>query len=58
MARTKYKGVHVDKAGQFYYETELGTDRITGKRRAFHSFKIWMVSSSKEIMRLPSSVFV
>ncbi len=32
MARTKYKGVHVDTAGQFYYETELGTDRITGKR--------------------------
>lgn len=32
MAKTKYKGVHVDTAGQFYYETELGTDRITGKR--------------------------
>lgn len=32
MARTKYTGVYVDTSGQFYYETELGTDRITGKR--------------------------
>ncbi|GIO19369.1 site-specific integrase [Oceanobacillus oncorhynchi subsp. incaldanensis] len=32
MAKTKYTGVYVDTAGQFYYETELGTDRITGKR--------------------------
>lgn len=32
MAKTKYAGVYVDNKGQFYYETELGTDRITGKR--------------------------
>ncbi|MBO0449169.1 site-specific integrase [Enterococcus sp. MJM12] len=32
MAKTKYTGVYVDKDNQFYYETELGTDRITGKR--------------------------
>lgn len=32
MAKTKYAGVYVDKENQFYYETELGTDRITGKR--------------------------
>lgn len=32
MAKTKYSGVYIDKTGQFYYETELGNDRITGKR--------------------------
>lgn len=32
MATTKYTGVFVDKQGKYYYETELGTDRITGKR--------------------------
>lgn len=32
MAKTKYIGVYVDNTGQFYYETELGIDRITGKR--------------------------
>lgn len=32
MARTKYAGVYVDQTGQYFYETELGTDRITGKR--------------------------
>lgn len=32
MAKTKYAGVYVDKNGQFYYETELGIDRVTGNR--------------------------
>ncbi|GEN89686.1 hypothetical protein [Oceanobacillus sojae] len=32
MARTKYAGVYVGRSGQYFYETELGTDRITGKR--------------------------
>ncbi|MGX7417862.1 tyrosine-type recombinase/integrase [Carnobacterium gallinarum] len=32
MAKTKYAGVYVDNNGQFYYEAELGIDRITGKR--------------------------
>src|SRR5690625_5505170 len=32
MAKTKYVGVYIDNNGQYFYETELGTDRITGKR--------------------------
>lgn len=32
MATTKYKGVFVDKQGKYFYETELGTDSISGKR--------------------------
>lgn len=32
MAKTKYAGVYIDDSGQYFYETELGTDRITGKR--------------------------
>lgn len=32
MAKTKYVGVYIDDKGQYFYETELGTDRITGKR--------------------------
>lgn len=32
MATTKYAGVFVDKNGKYFYETELGTDRISGKR--------------------------
>lgn len=32
MAKTKYLGVYVDKNGQFYYETYLSKDRITGKK--------------------------
>lgn len=32
MATTKYTGVFVDKQGKYFYETELGTDRISGKR--------------------------
>ncbi len=32
MAKTKYVGVYIDSSGQYFYETELGTDRITGKR--------------------------
>ncbi|WP_270286627.1 tyrosine-type recombinase/integrase [Enterococcus casseliflavus] len=32
MATTKYTGVFVDKQGKYFYETELGNDRISGKR--------------------------
>jgi len=32
VAKTKYVGVYIDDKGQYFYETELGTDRITGKR--------------------------
>lgn len=32
MAKTKYTGVYTDEKGSFYYQTELGIDRITGKR--------------------------
>lgn len=32
MATTKYTGVFVDKQGKYFYETELGHDRISGKR--------------------------
>lgn len=32
MATTKYAGVFIDKQGKIYYETELGIDRISGKR--------------------------
>ena len=30
--KTKYTGVYVDDKGNFFYQTELGTDKITGKR--------------------------
>ncbi|MBM7108480.1 hypothetical protein SAM19_01851 [Brevibacillus laterosporus] len=30
--KTKYQGVYQDEKGQFFYQTELGHDRITGKR--------------------------
>lgn len=29
---TKYAGVYIDDKGKFFYQTELGIDRITGKR--------------------------
>ncbi len=32
MATTRYTGVFVDKQGKYFYETELGIDRISGKR--------------------------
>lgn len=32
MAKTRYAGVYIDKQGNYYYETELGTDGVTGKR--------------------------
>ncbi|MFT8949946.1 MAG: site-specific integrase [Liquorilactobacillus hordei] len=32
MSKTKYPGVFVDKRGSIYYETELGTDKVSGKR--------------------------
>ena len=32
MARTKYPGVYTDEKGQFFYQTELGVDKLTGKR--------------------------
>ena len=32
MAKTKYTGIYTDEKGQFYYETELGIDKATGKR--------------------------
>lgn len=30
--KTKYPGVYVDINGNYFYQTEFGTDRITGKR--------------------------
>lgn len=32
MATTKYKGVFIDKNGKIFYQTQLGYDKITGKR--------------------------
>ncbi|MCH4009646.1 tyrosine-type recombinase/integrase [Companilactobacillus sp.] len=32
MSKTKYVGVYLDKKGSYFYQTELGTDEITGKR--------------------------
>ena len=29
---TKYPGVYVDDKGNFFYQSEFGIDRITGKR--------------------------
>ena len=29
---TKYPGVYVDDKGKYFYQTEFGVDRITGKR--------------------------
>ncbi|MBK0348069.1 site-specific integrase [Aerococcaceae bacterium zg-ZJ1578] len=29
---TKYTGIYIDEQGKFFYQTELGVDRITGKR--------------------------
>ena len=30
--KTKYAGVYIDDKGNFFYQTELGIDKITGKR--------------------------
>jgi len=30
--KTKYQGVYLDNKGNFFYQTELGHDKITGKR--------------------------
>lgn len=30
--RTKYHGVYIDNKGNYFYQTEFGVDRITGKR--------------------------
>ena len=30
--KTKYTGVYKDEKGNFFYQTELGIDKITGKR--------------------------
>lgn len=30
--KTKYPGIYVDEKGRFFYQTEFGIDRITGKR--------------------------
>lgn len=32
MSKTKYSGVFIDAKGNFYYETELGTDKMSDKR--------------------------
>lgn len=32
MAKTKYSCVYQDNKGGFFYQIELGTDRLTGKR--------------------------
>lgn len=32
MPKTKYKGVSKDTNGKYFYQVELGTDKITGKR--------------------------
>jgi len=32
MAKTKYPGVFLDTAGKYFYQIELGTDKVTGKR--------------------------
>lgn len=30
--KTKYPGVYIDNKGNYFYQTEFGVDRITGKR--------------------------
>lgn len=30
--KTKYAGVYIDDKGNFFYQTELGIDKMTGKR--------------------------
>ena len=32
MAKTKYIGVYIDKNGRFFYQLDLGIDKVTGKR--------------------------
>ena len=32
MAKTRYTGVFIDKKGKYFFETELGIDKINGKR--------------------------
>lgn len=29
---TKYPGVYIDNKGNYFYQTEFGVDRFTGKR--------------------------
>lgn len=43
--KTKYTGVYVDDKGNFFYQTELGIDKITGKRIRKKVEKIKMVIS-------------
>lgn len=31
MPKTRYTGVYVDNNGKFFYQVELGIDKITGK---------------------------
>lgn len=59
MTRTKYSGVYADAKGQFYYETELGIDRITGKRLRKKSRTNWQgkkfesaAQANKELVRV------
>lgn len=32
MPKTRYTGVYIDKKGKFFYQAELGIDKVTGKR--------------------------
>ena len=32
MPKTRYTGVYIDNNGKFFYQVELGIDKITGKR--------------------------
>lgn len=31
-SKTKYTGIYIDEKGNYFYQTELGIDKITGKR--------------------------
>ncbi|MBC1527437.1 site-specific integrase [Listeria seeligeri] len=64
MAKTKYAGIYVDSNGQFYYEAELGIDRVTGKRlrkkgRKNQQGKKFTTASQayKELIRIKNECF-
>lgn len=58
MAKTKYAGVYNDSKGQFYYETDLGIDRITGKRLRKKGVKINKVRNLSQRHKHIKSLFV
>lgn len=53
--KTKYPGVYVDEKGRFFYQSEFGIDRITGKRIRKKEEKMLMENPLHQPLRLIKS---